>query len=311
MQPSQHGPFTGGVNAAAGSDVNPQGTVPRASNLLGIKRAALTTCDGSSILAWDNGAIQTTDHRFMALEVFQPSGVAPYYLALKQVSTVPLGPPFNLGVGGVVSTAPAIALLNPASGPIGTFVTIIGSNFGPSQGSSTVTIGGTAMPVVSWSSGSITVTIPTGATAGNVVVTVNGIASNGVPFAVTSVTGPSITSLTPSTGPVGTSVVIAGANFGNTQGSSTVTFGGISAGPTSWSNASGTVPVPATVPAGSASVIVTVGGFASNVVPLIVAPHINSLTPSSGPVGTSVVIAGTSFGATQGTSHVTLNGVPI
>src|SRR6266699_2026123 len=49
------------------------------------------------------------------------------------------------------------------------------------------------------------------------------------------VTAPSITSLTPASGAVGTSVTIAGANFGATQGTSTVTFNGTAATPTSWS----------------------------------------------------------------------------
>src|SRR4051794_31739080 len=39
----------------------------------------------------------------------------------------------------------------------------------------------------------------------------------------------SITSLSPTTGPVGLIVTIAGANFGNIQGASTITFGGVAA----------------------------------------------------------------------------------
>ena len=68
---------------------------------------------------------------------------------------------------------------------------------------------------------------------------------------------PTITSLTPASGPIGTSVTIAGAGFGTTQGTSTVTFGGISATPTSWSNTSIVVPVPSGVALGSDSC----GGF--------------------------------------------------
>jgi hypothetical protein len=47
-------------------------------------------------------------------------------------------------------------------------------------------------------------------------------------------TSPSITSLSPTSGPVATAVTIAGANFGTTQGTSTVTFNGTTATPTSW-----------------------------------------------------------------------------
>src|SRR5208337_283091 len=75
--------------------------------------------------------------------------------------------------------------------------------------------------------------VPAGATTGNVVVTVGGVASNGVTFTVT-VPAPNITSLSVSSGPVGTPVTITGTNFGTTQGTSTVTFNGTLAEATSW-----------------------------------------------------------------------------
>ena len=49
--------------------------------------------------------------------------------------------------------------------------------------------------VTAWSSGSITATVPGGATTGNVVVTVNGVASNGVNFTMTSLTLRSVRSV--------------------------------------------------------------------------------------------------------------------
>jgi rhamnogalacturonyl hydrolase YesR len=78
--------------------------------------------------------------------------------------------------------APSIASLSPTSGPQGTLVTIVGANFGTAQG--TVDLNGTAAPVVSWSSSSIIVAVPAGATSGNVVVTAGEVASNGVDFTV-------------------------------------------------------------------------------------------------------------------------------
>jgi hypothetical protein len=87
--------------------------------------------------------------------------------------------------------------------------------------------------------------------------------SPAVTFAITAAPAPSITSLTPNSGAVGTSVTIAGANFGATQGTtSTVTFNGTAATPTSWSTSSIAVPVPAGATTGN--VVVTVGGAASN-----------------------------------------------
>jgi len=155
------------------------------------------------------------------------------------------------------ANAPVLYSLSPNLGSAGTTVTIAGSRFGATQGSSTVTFNGTAATPSSWSDGSITVPVPAGATTGNVVVTVNGEASTGMPFTVPP---PSITGLTPGFGPVGTSVTIAGIYFGSAQGSSTVTFNGVASTPTIWSDGS------ITVPAGAATgnVVVTVNNVASN-----------------------------------------------
>jgi unsaturated rhamnogalacturonyl hydrolase len=77
---------------------------------------------------------------------------------------------------------PSIASLSPTSGPEGTPVTIVGENFGSVPG--TVAFNGTAAPATSWSSSSIMVIVPSGATSGNVVVTAAEVASNGVDFTV-------------------------------------------------------------------------------------------------------------------------------
>ena len=88
----------------------------------------------------------------------------------------------NVGLGSV----PNIRSLSPTSGPVGTSVTIAGVNFGATQGKSTVTFNGTAATPTSWSATSIVAPVPSAATAGNVVVTVGGVTSNGVGFTVTA-----------------------------------------------------------------------------------------------------------------------------
>lgn len=72
----------------------------------------------------------------------------------------------------------------------------------------------------------------------------------------------SISNLSPTSGSVGTAVTISGANFGTTQGTSTVTFNGVTATPTNWADTSITVPVPAGAATGP--VVVTARGSASN-----------------------------------------------
>jgi hypothetical protein len=84
------------------------------------------------------------------------------------------------------TVTPNITGLSLPQGPPLMGLIITGTSFGNSQGNSTVTLNGTAMPVVAWSSDtSITVQVPTGATSGNIVITVNSAQSNGFPFTVT------------------------------------------------------------------------------------------------------------------------------
>ena len=83
-------------------------------------------------------------------------------------------------------------------------------------------------------------------------------------------TAPTITSLSPTSGPAGTSVTITGTNFGASQGTNTVAFNGTAATPTSWSATSILALVPTAATSGN--VVVTVGGRASNGVSFTVTP---------------------------------------
>ena len=120
-----------------------------------------------------------------------------------------------------VVAAPSITSLSPTSGAIGASVTITGTNFGSTQGTSTVTFNGTAATPTSWSATIIVATVPTGATTGNVVVNVRGVNSNGLNFTV--VASPQHHESESDLGRIGASVTVTGTNFGATQGTSTVT----------------------------------------------------------------------------------------
>src|SRR6266446_6608406 len=98
--------------------------------------------------------------------------------------------------GGGTPPAPSIASLNPVSGVIGTSVTLTGANFGATQGTSTVMFNGIAATATSWSATSIAASVPAGATTGNVIVTVGGVASNGVSFTVQTDTTPPVVTIT-------------------------------------------------------------------------------------------------------------------
>jgi hypothetical protein len=84
-----------------------------------------------------------------------------------------------------------ITSINPAVGIPGSLVTITGSLFGVSQGTSLVNFGTASAAVTSWSANSIVVAVPNLAVATiNLSVTVNGASSNALAFSVTNTPPP-------------------------------------------------------------------------------------------------------------------------
>jgi hypothetical protein len=119
---------------------------------------------------------------------------------------------------------PYISSLSNTYGAPYSVVILNGINFGATQGASTVTFDGIATPHYHWSDTQIYVTVPPNAKTGNIVVTVNGKSSNDVPFTV--VPQPKITGISPTSGPVGTSVTISGTNLLDLDHKGTVAFNG-------------------------------------------------------------------------------------
>src|SRR6267154_573548 len=213
------------------------------------------TAQGSSTVTFNgNTAAAASAWSATSITVLVPVGATTGNVVVNVLGTASNGSPF--------AVAPTITSLSQTSGAVGASITIIGTNFGTPQGSSTVTFNGTAAAAASaWSTTSITVLVPVGATTGNVVVNVCAQVSNGSPFTI--VLPPSITSLSQTSGPAGTSITITGTNFGATQGTSTVMFNGVAAAAASaWSPTSITVSVP--TGASTGNVVVTVLGTASN-----------------------------------------------
>ncbi|WP_435165842.1 glycosyl hydrolase [Paenibacillus glycanilyticus] len=81
---------------------------------------------------------------------------------------------------------------------------------------------------------------------------------------VVTPSGPSITSLSPSSGSAGSTVTVTGSGFGASQGTSSIKFGSAAAAVTSWSNTSITATVPSSLAAGSYNVTVTTSAGTSN-----------------------------------------------
>ncbi len=206
------------------------------------------------------------------------------------------------GSGG--PQAPTVTSFTPTSGPIGTSVSITGTNF---TGVTGVTFNGVSASFTPNTSTNLSATVPGGASTGPIAVTTgNGTGTSSTNFTVTGGGGnpPTVTSFSPTSGPVGTSVSITGTNFTGLTG---VSFGGVAA--TTFQFVSDTN-VTATVPNGAATgpiAVSTVNGTGQSSTNFTVtggggggAPTITSFTPTQGFPGTVVTINGTNFtGATS------------
>jgi RHS repeat-associated protein len=199
-----------------------------------------------------------------------------------------------------VGSSPLVTSLSPNAGGRGASVTIAGSSFGQTQGTSTVSFNGALASVMSWSSTQIVATVPNNATSGNVVVTVNSIASpSNAPFTVIN---PVINNLTPPGAQVGAAITLNGSGFGGSQGSNQVKFNGVVAGVNSWSDTAIAVVVPTNATSGPVTVVES--GVVSNGVQFTVLSPVSvtSISPNAGPIGTTVTFNGQGFGNTQSNS---------
>jgi len=193
-----------------------------------------------------------------------------------------------------VTVQPSIASFTPGTGGVGTSVIINGANL---TGATAVRFNGVNATAFTVDSAiRITATVPASASTGPIsVVTPNGTATSATSFTV--VPTPGISGITPSSGPVGASVAINGANF---TGATAVRFNGVSAIFTVNSAAQITATVPAGAATGTLSVT-TPGGTATSAATFtILAPPSNdNFANAQAIAGNSGTIAGNSAAATK------------
>ena len=195
-----------------------------------------------------------------------------------------------------VGLKPFVRLLN-WTGKVGKTVEILGQGF---NGTTKVSFNGVPGVFNIVSDTYMTAVVPAGATTGPVTVTTFTTTFNSDrKFLV----NPQITSFTPTSGKVGSSVVITGVSLTQTTN---VTIGGQSASFTVNSDKQVTAIVPGGAKTGGKITITTAGGSATSAASFTVVPSISGFTPTSGPAGTSVAITGHSF---TGTTEVTFGGV--
>ena len=220
-------------------------------------------------------------------------------------ATGSLGANTNIVINTGAASPPQVTGISPNSGPTagGTKVTITGAGF---TATSTVKFGSIAGTGVTFlSSTSLTAVSPAGENPGAVdviVTTVGGASTTSSSDQFTFVAPPSVTGVSPASGPTagGTTVTITGAGF---TAASTVMFGSIAGtGVVVNSPNSITAVSPAGETPGSVDVVVTTLGGASTTsssdqFTFVAAPTVTGLTPASGPIagGTTVTVTGTGF----------------
>ncbi len=179
----------------------------------------------------------------------------------------PVGSP-TLTAGYTYSAGPVVTGFDvntaPASGTPITYVTVYGSGL---SNPISVKFGGTAATIISSSDTAIQVITPahSAGIVDVIVTTAAGVSPNTAAddFTFTGTLIPSVTSVSPTSGQAGTTVVITGSGF---TGASSVTFGGVSASFNVNSDTQITATAPSGMPAGQLDIRVSnSGGTSANV----------------------------------------------
>lgn len=210
-----------------------------------------------------------------------------------------------------VQLQPTIASFEPTNAAPGQLITIRGTNFGTDPRVVNVKLNGRDVVLRRVTATEIQVEIPTGATSGTFVVTVNGIAATSrqtftvlVPLAIRD--------FQPRSGPVGTNVTITGTGFSERANENTVKISNVAAPVVSASATQLVVRIPQ-APSGPIEITVPNSGTVRTSDPFTVTvpPFIASFEPQLGAPGTEVTIRGRNFGTNASLVQVTIAGRPM
>ena len=190
----------------------------------------------------------------------------------------------------IESGSPQITSISPRQVLYNQVVTVSGSNFGSSRGSSSVRIGSVAIlssAFTSWSNTIIRFRVPTNVRSGNVTVRTSAGSSNGMYLEITS---PYLGSVSPLRVKPGDRLTLTGANFGSRQGSGYVLFAPnvwpSSGDYVTWSDSRIVVKVPAGAQSGDVKVVLIRAG-SSGTKRIIVEGEVVESLPSRGLFGYS------------------------
>ena len=186
------------------------------------------------------------------------------------------------------AASPQITSVSPRQVQYNQVVTVIGSNFGSSRGSSSVRIGSVAISsFTTWSSTIIRFRVPTNVRSGNVTVRTSAGTSNAIRLEITS---PYLGSVSPVSVKPGDRLTLTGANFGSSRGSGYVLFAPnvrpSSGDYVTWSDSRIVVKVPVGAQSGEVKVVAT-GSQSSGTKRIVVEGEEVESLPSRGIFGYS------------------------
>ncbi len=255
--------LTTGVFAGTGDFDPGVGTFTLTSNSTSYPNAFISKLDSNGNLIWATSLGASGEEFGHSITT---DGVGNIYAAGKHAGTVDFDPSacvydvaggysayvWKLSLGTAIPD-PTITSFTPATGPVGTPVTITGTNFSATP---TVTFYNNRAATVSASTPtSITTTVPASAATGKISVTANCMTvQSATNFTVGATPVPTITSFTPVSGTVGTTVTITGTNFSTTPANNIVKFNGTTATVTSSTATS----IVTTVPTGATTGKITI-----------------------------------------------------
>ena len=211
------------------------------------------------------------------------------------------------------NTSPRISSVSPRTVRTNTVVTVSGSNFGSSRGSSSVRIGSVAISssaFTSWSSTRIRFRIPLNTPPGDLTVRTSEGTSNAIRLQITS---PYLTGISPTRAKTGDRLTLTGGNFGTRRGTGYVLFTSnvrpSAADYVRWSNSRIVVKVPSGAQSGNVRVVTSNGTSGTKRLGIESAsPQITSISPNRVRYNQVITIRGTAFGANRGTSRVIFHG---
>ncbi|MCA6491796.1 MAG: IPT/TIG domain-containing protein, partial [Chitinophagaceae bacterium] len=195
---------------------------------------------------------------------------------------------------------PTIISFSPTIAATGALISITGTNF---DGTTALTLGGTAVSSFTVVSSSTIVAIVGSGSSGAVSLTTPGGTASLAGF--TFIPAPTITSFAPTSAGAGRMITITGTNF---NGTSVITLGGTPVASFTVVSSTSIVVVVGTGATGALS-LTTPGGTASLAgFTFIPAPTINAFAPTTAAAGALITITGTNF---NNTSVVTLGGTSV